>query len=193
MRWVVGIDEVGRGPIAGPVSVCVCAVPASLYRGALWKGLTDSKNMTQKNRATWFAKAKDMQREGKMRFAVVHASNNVIDTKGITKAIQTCIDRGLKKIALDPSEVKVFLDGGLKASRDYKRQTTVIRGDSSEKIISFASVVAKETRDAYMQRLHKQHPFYDWKNNKGYGTKAHYRAIAAYGLTTFHRKSFLQK
>ncbi|MEK7117997.1 MAG: ribonuclease HII, partial [Patescibacteria group bacterium] len=90
-----------------------------------------------------------------------------------------------------PSACAVLLDGGLKAPMKYPNQKTIIHGDTKETAIAMASVVAKVLRDRHMIRLHKKYPQYDFATHKGYGTKAHYRALKKYGLSIEHRKSFL--
>lgn len=190
-KWIVGIDEVGRGPIAGPVAVCVCAMPVLEYKKNSWHGLNDSKKLSHKNRELWFEVAKDLQKKGSIKYFVIYKSNIFIDNKGISKAINDCIKEGLDKLNLNPKDCHVLLDGSLSAPVVYKKQKTIIKGDQSEKIISLASVIAKVTRDKKMLSLHVKNPNYNWSKNKGYGTKEHYRAIKKNGLTTLHRKSFL--
>lgn len=191
MKYIIGIDEVGRGPIAGPVAVCVCAIPKTFYKKQDWPGLTDSKKMTLKNRELWYQKAKDLKKKGLINYSVIYRSNIFIDKKGISVAIKECINEGLEKLNLNPKDCEVLLDGSLKALPEYKNQKTIIKGDQSQKIISFASVIAKVSRDKKMELLHKKYPKYNWAQNKGYGTKEHYKAIKKYKITTPHRKSFL--
>lgn len=192
MKWVIGIDEVGRGPVAGPVVVCACAAPLEVYKKSLWKGLTDSKKMTEKSRAGWYQKALILKSSNKIRFSVAYRSNEYIDTKGISLALKACVKSALKNLNLNPDECAVLLDGSLRAPIQYKNQKTIIRGDQKEKIISLASVIAKVSRDTKMEFLHKKYPNYGWHKNKGYGTKEHYKAINRHGLTPLHRQSFLK-
>ena len=194
MKWIVGVDEVGRGPVAGPVTVCVCAISKEWYKKkSASAGLTDSKKMTAKNREVWYEKALTLQKEGHIRFAVISKNARVVDTKGIQYAIRACIAEGFEKLALDPKEVTIFLDGGLKAPKEYTHQTTIIKGDLKEKSISLASVIAKVSRDAYMTKMAKKYPGYGFEAHKGYGTKAHYKAILKHGITPLHRKSYLKR
>jgi ribonuclease HII len=196
-KWIVGVDEVGRGPVAGPVSVCVCAISLDYYKkmSANWRrtGLTDSKKMTAKNREAWYEKACILQKEGHICFAVISKSAKVIDTRGIQYAIRACIAEGFEKLSLDPKKTFVYLDGGLCAPEMYKNQTTIIKGDLTERSISLASVIAKVTRDAYMVKMAKKYPLYGFGAHKGYGTRAHYIAIAKKGIISLHRKSYLTK
>lgn len=192
-KWVIGIDEVGRGPIAGPVAVCACAIKTVGYKKGIWKGLTDSKKMTAKSRDVWYQEALELRSKNKIIFSIVYRSNIFIDKKGISAAIKECIANALKNLKLNPRECLVLLDGSLKAPKEYTNQKTIIKGDQKEKIISFASVIAKVSRDKKMVILAKNYPKYGWDRNKGYGTKAHYEAISAQGSTSVHRRSFLTK
>jgi len=195
--WIIGIDEVGRGPLAGPVYVCACAMRGTDYKkmSASWRaeGLNDSKKMTVKAREKWYKKAHELKQQGKVRFAIGKCTAKDIDTKGTAVAIKQCITEALAILALDPKKTRVELDGGLKAPIIYKNQGTYVKGDQKRKIISLASVIAKVSRDAYMVRLHKKYLQYGWGQNKGYGTATHRKAIKHYGTTIFHRKTFLTK
>ena len=192
-KWVIGIDEVGRGPIAGPVAVCACAISKLSYKNRKWGILNDSKKMSVSNREFWYQEAQKMQKSGEIKFAVIYLSNVFIDKKGISLSIKDCIRKALEKLNLNPKDCTVLLDGSLKAPEEYKNQKTIIKGDQKEKIISLASVVAKVSRDQKMSTLHKKYPDYNWIKNKGYGTSEHYRAIKKLGQTSLHRKSFLER
>ncbi len=192
-KWILGIDEVGRGPVAGPVAVCVCAMPLREYKKAKWGKLNDSKKMSEANRELWYHEALKMQKASEIKFAVIYRSNVFIDKKGISLSIKECIKEALEKLNLNPRECAVLLDGSLSAPKEYKNQKTIIKGDQKEKIISLASVIAKVSRDKKMVSLHKKHPRYGWDKNKGYGTKGHYEAMKKFGTTTLHRKTFLTK
>jgi ribonuclease HII len=191
--WVIGIDEVGRGPIAGPVAICACAIKLSNYSKIKKGNLNDSKKMSVNNRNIWYRKSAEMKASGFIKYSVVYKSNVFIDRKGISVAIKECIANALKNLKLQPKDCKVLLDGSLKAPIEYKNQKTIIKGDSKEKIISFASVIAKVSRDKKMEIFAKKYPKYNWRKNKGYGTGEHYKAIEAYGLTPLHRRTFLTK
>lgn len=192
-KWIIGIDEVGRGPLAGPVYVCACAIRADKIKTIDWDGLTDSKKMTAHNRELWFAKAKELQRTGIIKYAIGTVTASGIDRKGINHSIRTCISRALNRLAITPRETKVLLDGGLRAPEEYADQQTIIKGDQKETVISLASVVAKVSRDACMVKLHKKHPQYHWDQNKGYGTLIHRQMIKKYGATLYHRMTFLER
>lgn len=192
-KWVIGIDEVGRGPIAGPVCVCAVAIPQKLYEKASWSGLTDSKVMTVKSRQVWFSRAMEMKKQKKIRIAIATQSAKVIDQKGISSCIRACIARVLAALKLNPVDCMVLLDGGLKAPEIYVNQQTIVRGDLKKKAISLASVVAKVSRDKVMDRFHTLHPEYFWQRNKGYGTREHYYALKNKGFSELHRMSFLKR
>lgn len=192
LKWVVGIDEVGRGPLAGPVVVCGVLYPAHLYKKTLWKGVTDSKKMTARAREEWYEKRETFISEGG-RYAIASATAKEIDTKGIAVCIKKNIASILKELDADPAETMVLLDGSLHAPGEFIYQKTIIRGDSSEKVIALASVYAKVYRDRYMETQHKKYPRYDWQKNKGYGTKMHRACIVNCGVTPLHRKSFLTR
>jgi ribonuclease HII len=175
MKWIVGIDEVGRGPVAGPVAVCVCAMHSSEHKRTKWGILNDSKKMTKKNRELWYQESAIMKKDLKIKFFVIYRSAIFIDKKGISIAIKECISEGLEKLNLKPNDCQVLLDGSLKAPKEYKNQKTIIKGDQKEKIISLASVIAKVDRDKKMDSFHRKYSEYSWSKNKGYGTKEHYR------------------
>lgn len=190
-KWIIGIDEVGRGPVAGPVAVCACAIEVSNYRKIKKGNLNDSKKMTSGNRDIWYQKSIEMKTSGLIKYSVAYKSNLFIDKKGISLAIRECIALALNNLKIKPNNCVVLLDGSLKAPKEYLNQRTIIKGDMKEKIISFASVIAKVSRDKKMELLHRKYPQYNWRSNKGYGTKEHYRAILKHGKTQLHRKTFL--
>jgi ribonuclease HII len=188
---IIGIDEVGRGPIAGPVTVCALALLKPLPR-AFFVGLADSKKLSRQRREVWFTKIQNERKRGSVVYAVSSCSAKMIDTIGIAPAIQKALTRSLKKLALPPSKVQVYLDGGLKAPGLYINQKTVIKGDEKIPAISLASIVAKVTRDRYMFRMASLHPSHGFEKHVGYGTKIHYERIKKYGLIPLHRKTFLK-
>lgn len=199
-KWVIGIDEVGRGPLAGPVTVCAVVLPYKKYHVSgwagkkdMWRGLTDSKKMTAISREQWYLETESLSREFGMRYAIASRTAKQIDTKGIAVCIRECIKSILEELSLDPKECLVLLDGGLKAPIEYVYQETIIRGDASQPVISLASVVAKVTRDKYMTQQHKKFPQYNFEKNKGYGTLFHRMQIKKYGTITLHRLTFLTR
>ena len=194
MKWIVGVDEVGRGPVAGPVYVCAFACEVEHVDGivaGIKTPLRDSKKLTKKMRHAWFEYLHTLAKEKKVRYIMTKASNTEIDDKGIDVCIRAAVNNCLEKLALDLTETKVFLDGGLYAHPKFV-QETLVKGDENIPVIALASIVAKVTRDKEMDELAKTHDKYAWEKNKGYGTKAHMDAIKEYGVTPLHRVSFLK-
>ena len=190
MRYVVGIDEAGRGPLAGPVAVGIVKISVN-FNQEFFKGIKDSKKLTYIGRELWFARALDFRKAGKFDFAVSLVSEKIIDRKGIVYAISLGIKKCL--ITLEVSkDSQIYLDGGLKAPEKFKNQHTVIKGDEKIPVISLASIMAKVTRDRKMAELSKKFPKYNFHIHKGYGTSKHRQAIKKYGLTVIHRRSFLK-
>lgn len=194
-KWLIGIDEAGRGPLAGPVSVGLVLVPVN-FNWNLIPGVGDSKQLSEKKREDIFERAKVLQKEGKLQYIVEMVVASKIDSDGISYCIKKAITHGLKKLSsrsrLELGEVMVKLDGSLNAPLEYVHQETIIKGDSKEKVIGLASIMAKVTRDRYMIKVAKDPSFkvYDFGRHKGYGTKAHREAIAQNGLSTLHRTTY---
>ncbi len=189
--WIIGVDEAGRGPLAGPVAVGVAMVGKDFDWG-LVPGVNDSKQLSEKNREAIFLAAKKLKKEGKLDFVVSMVSASVIDKIGIVPAINLAMERCLKKISAQSDLVTVKLDGSLRAPEHFKDQETIIKGDSKEKVIGLASIVAKVTRDRYMVQKAAQPLFapYNFAAHKGYGTKAHRAAIQKNGLSDLHRATY---
>ncbi len=192
MKYVIGVDEVGRGPIAGPVAVGAFVFLHSEAR-KLFRGVKESKQLMEEKREEWFAKILEAQKNDHVDFKVSFQSEKVIDAKGLNFAIKKCLETSLSKLSLDPAKCLVLLDGGLKAPAQYKNQKTIIKGDTKEMVIALASICAKVLRDRNMRRWAKKYPDYDFDVHKGYGTKGHYTTIRRHGLCPLHRRSFLQK
>ncbi len=191
-RYIVGIDEAGRGPLAGPVSVGVVIVKESFVKEiSKLKNLHDSKKLSPQKRDFWYEKIEIMKKEGNIDFAVSLVDARVIDKKGISESIKMGIKRGLKKLSPKPEYTEIFLDGGLRAPKYFKKQQTVIKGDETVPIISLASIVAKVRRDRRMDALSLRYPKYDFHIHKGYGTKEHYKALKKHGFCDIHRRSFI--
>jgi ribonuclease HII len=189
-KWLVGIDEAGRGPLAGPVAVGVLKVPVNFDWGLI-PGVGDSKQLTAAKRATAFKRAKQLQKAGKLDFVVIQMSSKHIDRYGIARSIALAIERAIVKLSLTPKNCSIKLDGSLKAPATFT-QETIIKGDAKELVIGLASIVAKETRDTYMTRLAKKYPGYELDVHKGYGTKRHRQLIFKNGLSDIHRASYCQ-
>jgi ribonuclease HII len=194
LKWIVGIDEVGRGPLAGPVSVGAFCVPVSLWkkfqRDAKKLGITDSKKLTPAKRDALFAIFKKQKQAGEIQFVVVSASAQKIDHDGISPTIRELVARALSKLPIEPTETQVKLDGSLRAPAHFTNQETIIKGDSKHMAIAGASIVAKVTRDTYMAKQAHKHPEYGFDIHKGYGTRKHQTALRKHGLCALHRHSF---
>ncbi len=192
IHYIIGIDEAGRGPLAGPVAVGAFCIRANNRHFQKWcAGVKDSKKLSEKKRELWFAKIQSEKKTGKIDFAVSFASSKMIDVKGLTFAIKHALAESLQKLACNPKETLVLLDGGLHAPKEYLFQQTIIKGDEKEPVISLASIAAKVLRDKKMYRFASVYPLYGFEKHKGYGTRAHYIAIEKYGILDIHRKRFL--
>lgn len=192
-QYIVGIDEVGRGPIAGPVAVCSFKCRPEFFDSVLIDTpLRDSKKLTKKQREKWFEYLKEEKVKGNCDFAVSLVDAEWIDKVGIVRSIVKALETSLIKVAKDPSGVSIYLDGGLKAPEQFIFQETIIKGDELHPVISCASIIAKVSRDALMYKYGEEYTEYGFENHSGYGTKAHYDAIKKYGQTKLHRKTFLK-
>lgn len=194
-KYIIGIDEAGRGPLAGPVSVSVFALEKRFTKKVL-KDANDSKKLTVKKREEIFLDMYEFAKEQKCFFEVSLVSEKVIDKKGISFAIKYGLSKSLKKILQkierDCKDVEVFLDGSLYAPKEFTKQKTIIKGDSLIPVIGMASVMAKVTRDRYMIKISKKYPQYDFHIHKGYGTKKHIEAIKKHGISDIHRKTWIK-
>ncbi len=187
-HWLVGVDEAGRGPLAGPVSVGVVAVPRRFDIKKAFPGVGDSKKLSEALREQIYVEALARARAGDIKLCARLSGALYIDTYGITRAVRRGVWSGVRHVA-EPEESFVKLDGLLTAPPEY-RQETIIKGDALEPVISLASVVAKVRRDRLMKRLASQYPQYGFEVHKGYGTARHQAAIQGYGLCELHRRSF---
>ena len=189
-RCIVGIDEAGRGPLAGPVAVGAVLVRNDFDK-RFFRNIKDSKQLSADERELWFALAQEAKRVGELDFAVALVSEKVIDRHGISYAIRLGIKRCLRRLSAAAETSQVFLDGGIKAPVEFKHQLTVIKGDEKIPVISLASICAKVVRDRRMVRLDKKFPEFNFRTNKGYGTLGHREALRQYGPTAIHRISFI--
>ncbi len=190
MRHVIGVDEAGRGPLAGPVAVGIVMVREGFDVAKEFPGVADSKKLSEKKREALFAMLKARVARGDARYTVEFESADAIDREGIAVVIRRAIARGVNALAPDAALVRVLLDGSLKAPPEYA-QETIIGGDASVPLISLASIAAKVSRDHLMLELAEKHPEYGFDKHKGYGTAAHYAALRACGLSVIHRRSFI--
>ncbi len=188
-HFLIGIDEAGRGPLAGPVAVGAVIVAEGFDVLQAFPKVRDSKVLSEKVREEIYAQLEERAALGDVKFCVQFSSHTYIDEYGITKAVHTALTRGVFELAPQPSHVKVFLDGLLHAPKEYE-QETIIRGDALVPLISLASVVAKVSRDRLMLQNAEMFPRYGFEQHKGYGTLAHRKAIQEFGLCDLHRRSF---
>lgn len=179
---ICGVDEAGRGPLAGPV----CAAAVILPKHLEIPGLTDSKKLTDKKRRELFP----LIQEQAVAYGIGFASQEEIDEINILQATFLAMERALSELNARPD--MVLIDGN--RERDFGVPVqTVIKGDSLSANIAAASVLAKVTRDNLMMELAQQYPQYGFEIHKGYGTKAHYEALRQHGASPIHRRSFLKK
>lgn len=198
--WLIGIDEVGRGPLAGPVTVCLFAtkiVDDSLFRKTIEDRydikLNDSKKISHLKRVEI---NKVLKEDENCKFLIKSMSSVKIDKIGIAVCIKDLICDLLSDFKqltnTKEKDLNILLDGSLKAPKEYINQETHIKGDVKFAVISCASIVAKVNRDDYMVKISKKSP-YKFDINKGYGTKDHIQAILQYGAGPDHRMTFLRK
>ena len=175
-----GIDEAGRGCYAGPVYAAAVILPADFHHPLL----NDSKQLNEKQRDH----LRPLIEKESISFGVADISNTEIDSINILQATYKAMHNAIDQ--LNPVPELLLVDGN--RFRPYKniRHVCMVKGDGRFASIAAASILAKTYRDEKMYALHKEFPQYAWNNNKGYGTAAHREAIAAYGLTEYHRRSF---
>lgn len=196
-KYLIGIDEVGRGPVAGPVAVGAVLVSKENLKKVEtdFINFRDSKKMTPKMRNEWFERIKQAKENKLLDYKVIFVDNEKIDEFGIAPSIRSCVAQSLKSLCgrsdFPRSECLVLLDGGLKAPEEYVNQESITKGDENELLIALASIVAKVTRDSVMCKLALEYPDYHLEKHKGYGTKAHMEAIKKHGISKIHRKTFI--
>lgn len=189
-KWIIGVDEAGRGPLAGPVAVGLVRAPEEFDFHAAFPGLNDSKQVTEPVRERIFGELQERVDAGELSYVVRMRSHQDIDEKGIAVVIRSAIAYGLAQLAPKEGEYKVWLDGALRAPRRHP-QETVIGGDALVPCIMLASIAAKVTRDRYMVKLARRYPAYQFNKHKGYGTSEHYALLAQHGPCNIHRRTFL--
>lgn len=183
MRWTIGIDEAGRGPLAGPVTVGAVLAPTG-YK--FQPEVKDSKQLRPEKRLVQF---KILKSDPRIFCVSSSVSHKIIDEKGIMHAVRLAISRCLNQFDLRNKKVKVLLDGAIYAPEEFE-QETIIKGDEKIPIISAASIIAKVTRDKKMTQLAKKYPKYNFEINKGYGTFRHRDVLKKIGLCEIHRKTY---
>lgn len=194
---LVGADEAGRGPLAGPVAVGTVLITKNQFaQFKKWfKGYPvgkDSKLLTETERNFWFKKIKEAEEKNLLTCRVSFSSHRLIDKIGISKAVSLALEKNLKDLKIFPEESFLRLDAGLKAPAHFKNQTPLIKGDTRELVISLASVAAKVSRDKKMIKFAHRYPEYLFEKHKGYGTKEHRERLKKHGLSSLHRKTYCQ-
>ena len=186
---IAGVDEVGRGPLAGPVVAAACIFD----RDVDIVGIDDSKKLSENKREQFFDEIKDKA----LAYGIGEASCEVIDEINILEATKLAMkmaieeaDKMLESKGRDRIQIVIF--DAVKINDLKKEQMSVIKGDQTYFSVAAASILAKVTRDNLMKEYDKVYPEYGFASNKGYGTKAHYEGIKKVGITEIHRKSFLK-
>lgn len=179
---VCGIDEAGRGPLAGPVYAAAVILP----KGHIVEGVNDSKKISEKKRNLLFDKIIDEC----VCYSIGTASEQEIDEINILQATFLAMRRAVAGLEIKPDIALV--DGNKKPGLDIAEQT-IVKGDSKSANIAAASIIAKVSRDRYMLEMSEKYPEYQFEKHKGYGTKLHYEMIEKYGISPIHRKTFLKK
>ena len=182
VQLICGVDEAGRGPLAGPV----CAAAVILPRDLQIPGLTDSKKLTDKKRRELFP----VIQEQAIAYGIGLASEQEIDEINILQATFLAMRRALDQLSVRPD--LALIDGNRETDFGLPVKT-VVKGDSLSANIAAASILAKVTRDNIMIQMSEQYPEYGFEVHKGYGTKAHYAALTEHGASPVHRRSFLKK
>lgn len=178
-KVIAGVDEVGRGPLAGPVVSC-----AYILKGNMIPGVMDSKKLSRKKREFFEPQLKN---EG--IFSIGISNVDEIDEFNILQATKLSIIRAVEGLAIKPQEV--IVDGNMKFDKD--NYTSIIKADEAIYQVSAASIIAKVYRDNILSKLSQDFPEYGWEQNSAYGTKKHIDAILKFGLTKHHRKSFCKR
>ncbi|MBR3718912.1 MAG: ribonuclease HII, partial [Firmicutes bacterium] len=180
-RYVAGVDEVGRGPLAGPVVVAAVILPQDFDV----LGVDDSKKLSPKKRDELFAVIK----ERAIAWSIGWVSPEKIDEVNILEATKLAMAQAVNGLAVKPDHV--LIDGNFTVRALPLPQTAIVKGDANSTSIAAASILAKVTRDRYMEEMALQYPGYAFESNKGYGTKAHYEGLKALGPCPIHRKTFI--
>lgn len=181
--YLCGVDEAGRGPLAGPVY----AAAVILNPQEIPEGLNDSKKLTEKKREKLFLEIQ----EKALSYAVASASVEEIESMNILQATFLAMKRAIDSLNCAPD--MVMIDGNMVPPRLSVEAQAVVKGDARSATIAAASILAKVSRDRYMMQMDEAYPAYQFAKHKGYGTKVHYEALRENGLSPIHRRSFLKK
>lgn len=180
INYIAGIDEAGRGPLAGPV----CAAAVILPRGEVIDGINDSKKLSEKKRELLF----DVIIEKAVAYSIKFVPPEVIDEINIRQATHKAMEEAAKDLKVKAEHILIDGNDNIPFDAPY---TYIIKGDAKSQTIAAASILAKVSRDRYMKELDESYPEYGFKKHKGYGTKAHMEAIRKFGVSKVHRKSFM--
>jgi ribonuclease HII len=183
IKYVAGIDEAGRGALAGPVSAAAMVLPAEIELQELLEGVRDSKEMTPEQREFWSWRLKKFA----LSWGVGFASHQEIDTLGIVPATRLAVQRAVNELAPAPQHLLIDY---LELPECPLPQTALVKGDSRSLSIAAASILAKTSRDALMRQMDICYPDYGFATHKGYATATHRRALLRLGPTPIHRRSF---
>jgi ribonuclease HII len=202
-RYVIGIDEVGRGPLAGPVTVAAVLVPSRFpFEPPCERArLRDSKRLSAERREAWFS---FLTGSPAVSYAIASVSPARIDRVNITRAANAAATAAFRSLARRHREkvrqAAVVSDAGLHVdtktimeSGVSGRVSSLVKGDERVQAVAFASILAKVTRDRLMERFHSRYPAYGFATHKGYGTPAHIRSIRAHGPCAIHRLTFIRR
>lgn len=181
-KSVCGVDEAGRGPLAGPV----CAAAVILPEGVIIDGVNDSKKLSEKKRESLF----DVIREQALSYSIAYATVDEIEKINILNATMLAMRRAIN--GLDIKADYAMIDGNKIPPIDIDAEC-VVKGDAKSMSIACASILAKVSRDRLLYKYAEEYPMYGFDKHKGYGTKVHREAILKYGPCPYHRKSFLKK
>ena len=179
---ICGVDEAGRGPLAGPVYAAAVILPRNLEI----EGLNDSKKLTEKRRDEIF----DIIVDKALAYGIAFATVEEIEQYNILNATFMAMNRAIEKLSIKPQ--LALIDGNQSAGIELSNRT-IIGGDGKCASIAAASILAKVSRDRYMIEIGEKYPQYSFKKHKGYGTKVHFECLRKYGISEIHRKSFLKK
>ncbi len=181
-RFVAGVDEAGRGPLAGPVYAAAVILPENVRID----GINDSKKLSPKKREELFDKIIEMA----VSYSIFSVDEGIIDEINILNATHMAMNKAVDSLSTKPDFV--IIDGNSINGMTIPHQT-LIKGDSKSMSVAAASVLAKVARDRYITEMAEKYPQYGFEKHKGYGTKAHTDAILKYGICPIHRKTFLKK
>ena len=206
-NFYIGVDEMGRGPLAGALYVCACGTfdLKTLPKPTKTLLIRDSKKLSEKQRDEWWGVLNKKRKDGELFIEYSAITPKIIDSKGISYSTRhgatESVIKVLKKAGISSGVITISLDGSLyvdildlekRFPRCVFHTKTIVKGDETVKIISFASIYGKVMRDRYIVKLDKKYPHYGFKKHKGYGTKEHIHAIKKYGISKIHRELFLK-